>query len=291
MPEIQVKDKLITLEELGTVYNNTVNKSGDTMTGQLSLTPAGSEGGQILLGASSNHPEHAGINIDQYGPSKLRIFGQPSADRTSITGVGTSLEINPYAKTITGGYTFTGNVTGTASGNVAKSGDTMTGPLKWGSATALSAVTNLQYFLGIDAFADGGTTHYITAANLLAAIGAVSTSDVINVAHGGTGATGATGSRTELTAGQNITNKNSLVRKWGKIGVFALYFEVTAQINAYAHIFTSSSAYKADSEYNGCVCDSSGKSYPVCYNADGILFTRVAMPAGTYYGNLSFFFV
>jgi hypothetical protein len=35
LPEIQVKDKLITLEELGTAYNNTVKKSGDTMTGPL----------------------------------------------------------------------------------------------------------------------------------------------------------------------------------------------------------------------------------------------------------------
>lgn len=35
MPEIQVKDKLITLEELGTVYNNSIKKSGGTMTGPL----------------------------------------------------------------------------------------------------------------------------------------------------------------------------------------------------------------------------------------------------------------
>lgn len=61
-------------------------------------------------------------------------------------------------------------------GAVAKSGDTMTGTLKWASGTALPAASSLQYFLGIDAFADGGTTHYITAANLLAAIGAVAKS-------------------------------------------------------------------------------------------------------------------
>ena len=58
-------------------------------------------------------------------------------------------------------------------GAVAKSGDTMTGTLKWANGTALPAASSLQYFLGIDAFADGGTTHYITAANLLTAIGAV----------------------------------------------------------------------------------------------------------------------
>lgn len=74
-------------------------------------------------------------------------------------------------------------------GAVAKTGDTMTGTLKWASGTALPAASSLQYFLGIDAFADGGTTHYITAANLLAAIGAVSTSAVIDVPHGGTGKT------------------------------------------------------------------------------------------------------
>lgn len=57
------------------------------------------------------------------------------------------------------------NLTPADIGAVSKSGDTMTGPLKWGSSSALSASSSLQYFLGIDAFADGGTTHYITAAN------------------------------------------------------------------------------------------------------------------------------
>ena len=46
------------------------------------------------------------------------------------------------------------------------SGGEMTGPLTWKNATALSGVTSTNYVLCIDGFADGGTTHYITTANL-----------------------------------------------------------------------------------------------------------------------------
>ena len=130
----------------------------------------------------------------------------------------------------------------------------------------------------------GTAYNNITPAN----IGAVATSAVIDISHGGTEVTGASGSKNELTAGQNITNYNSIVRKWGKFGVLGLFFEVTTQINAYATIFTATSDYKADTEYNAIVSDLSGKCYPVYYTAGGILIARVAMPAGRYYGNLSF---
>lgn len=43
------------------------------------------------------------------------------------------------------------------------SGGTLTGPLKWEGSSALPGSTNLQYILGIDAFADGGQTKYINA--------------------------------------------------------------------------------------------------------------------------------
>ncbi|MBE6289183.1 MAG: hypothetical protein E7100_02960 [Bacteroidaceae bacterium] len=46
------------------------------------------------------------------------------------------------------------------------SGGEMTGALTWKNATALSGVTSTNYVLCIDGFADGGTTHYITTANL-----------------------------------------------------------------------------------------------------------------------------
>lgn len=46
-------------------------------------------------------------------------------------------------------------------------GGTMTGNLKWGSITALPSTTSTSYILCIDAFADGGTTKYISTSNLL----------------------------------------------------------------------------------------------------------------------------
>jgi hypothetical protein len=61
--------------------------------------------------------------------STFRIFGIASADGTTKTGTGTPLVIDPYDKTITGGYTLTGALSGHASSDLALSGGTMTGQL------------------------------------------------------------------------------------------------------------------------------------------------------------------
>lgn len=99
----------------GSARDNTkVLKSGDTMTGTLNLTPVSGEGGEIHLNASDAQTAQAGIVLDQQS-SKFRIFGIASADGTSKTGTGTPLIIDPYAKTITGGYTLTGALDGNAS--------------------------------------------------------------------------------------------------------------------------------------------------------------------------------
>ncbi len=46
-------------------------------------------------------------------------------------------------------------------------GGTMTGNLKWNNSTALPSTTSTSYILCIDAFADGGTTKYISTSKLL----------------------------------------------------------------------------------------------------------------------------
>ena len=88
--------------------------SGGTLTGNLNLKPASGEGGEIHLDASTANRTENGIILDQQG-GNFRIFGAPSADGTTKTGSGTPLVINPYSKTITGGYTLTGNLSGNAS--------------------------------------------------------------------------------------------------------------------------------------------------------------------------------
>lgn len=45
-------------------------------------------------------------------------------------------------------------------------GGSMQGPVKWPSSTALPQSTTLQYIVGIDAFADGGTMKWINASDL-----------------------------------------------------------------------------------------------------------------------------
>lgn len=84
-----------------------VARTGDTMTGGLTLRPKTGEGGEIFLAPAENHPEQTGIRIDQC-TNMLRFFGEPSADG-SVTDSGTPLVIDVYGKTIKGDYTFYGN--------------------------------------------------------------------------------------------------------------------------------------------------------------------------------------
>lgn len=98
---------------------------GALMTDTLTITPPESnygqgiiitpqagtlEGGQITLSAPPDNTTLPGIHIDQYN-GKFRIFGNPSADETTAVGAGTPLVVDPYGKTITGGYTLTGHAT------------------------------------------------------------------------------------------------------------------------------------------------------------------------------------
>lgn len=78
------------------------------------------EGGEIHLDAAPKGPTYAGTIIDN-NSGQCRIFGIPSADKTTKTGPGTPLVIDPYAKTITGGYTMTGNVNGQLTSSVTTS--------------------------------------------------------------------------------------------------------------------------------------------------------------------------
>ena len=80
------------------------------------MKPNGSsvEGGEIHLCASASANTVNGIILDNYNGT-FRIFGIPSADGSTKTGNGTPLVIDPYAKTITGGYTITGTLNGSAS--------------------------------------------------------------------------------------------------------------------------------------------------------------------------------
>lgn len=130
-----------------------VSKSGDTMTGILNIKPPEGEGAEFHLAAATANTTENGISLDNYH-GVFRVFGIASADGTTKKGVGTPLEIDPYAKTIKGGYTITGNVSGTASnvtGTVAiEHGGT-------GATTAAGARTNL----GLGTMATETATNYL----------------------------------------------------------------------------------------------------------------------------------
>lgn len=95
---------------------------GGLLTGTLSISEADgyNTGGNLKLIAGSN-PVHNGIYIRTMN-GKLYILGIPSADGVTKVGEGTALVIDPYAKTITGGYSFDGTMSKVATGTIAAPG-------------------------------------------------------------------------------------------------------------------------------------------------------------------------
>lgn len=123
-------DKIIATASTGKIpfysYTGASNGSMSGLTefaylspGAFILRPPSGEGGQIQLEAAANDPTNTGICIDTAG-GNFRIFGLQSADGTTTTGYGSVLAIHPYAKVITGGYSFDGlaaKATADANGN------------------------------------------------------------------------------------------------------------------------------------------------------------------------------
>lgn len=160
----------------GTIYSS----------GILSLQPASGEGGEIHLSASAANTTQAGIVLDQQS-SKFRIFGIASADGTTKTGTGTPLVIDPYGKTITGGYTITGTLSGNAT-----------------TATSWANARTLYVALGT---ASKTVTINGDAAN--AAAVAVGVDGTLGIANGGTGKTSASEAWTALGGGASGRHADS----------------------------------------------------------------------------------
>ena len=144
-------------------YTNTAQTKGNyftTFTHQAVGSSSGSSGFNKIRLTFSNFANAtifriAQIGVLMYGSIGLRetnmsrgtddpIFRNitPNDDNKFQLGSSTKRWSNIYATTINGGAKFTS-------------------PVKWEGSTALPASTNLQYILGIDAFADGGQTKYI----------------------------------------------------------------------------------------------------------------------------------
>ena len=96
---------------------------GGTLSSILSIGEASGNatGGQLNLLAGDKGVTFNGITLS-VNSGKLRIFGIPSADGVTKVGQGTMLVIDPYAKTITGGYSFDGTMSKVATGTIAAPG-------------------------------------------------------------------------------------------------------------------------------------------------------------------------
>lgn len=100
------------------------------------------------------------------------LTGNVTGNATNVTGIvdvtngGTGASTKEGARSNLGLGTM---ATETAADYLKLSGGTMTGPLQW-TSNALPEKTNPNYFLAIDAFADGGKTYWVGKANVKATL-------------------------------------------------------------------------------------------------------------------------
>ena len=99
------------------IATDIIASNKDLLAEQLILETKSGEGGQIQLKTALSDKTTSGIVIDTAN-GDFRIFGLPSRDGITRTGNGTVLTIDPYDKTIAGGYSFNGGAA-TFSGKVA----------------------------------------------------------------------------------------------------------------------------------------------------------------------------
>ena len=99
------------------IATDIIASNKDLLAEQLILETKSGEGGQVQLKTALSDKTTSGIVIDTAN-GDFRIFGLPSRDGVTRTGNGTVLTIDPYDKTIAGGYSFSGGAA-TFSGKVA----------------------------------------------------------------------------------------------------------------------------------------------------------------------------
>ena len=166
------------------VAGNYLPLSGGTMTGRITWTGTSVignvEGGWNISGnqtgiqllddtvkANTGSPRRysSGFHIGGYYAFQLAY------DRTNMLWRGSPGSGSAW-KTVYDSTNLTKSVVTTLLGDtyLPLSGGTMAGPLAWSGSTALPATTEASYFLAVDAFASGGQTKYITAANLAKSI-------------------------------------------------------------------------------------------------------------------------
>lgn len=148
---------------LASSLNNYLPLSGGTMTGDITFN-AVNKG--IYLTDSSGNTYAAIIN----NTGNLWIGARAASDihhtgGTYISAGSGNAYISRLVNSTRTNYIIldAGNYSSYA---LPLSGGEMTGALTWKNATALSGVTSTSYVLCIDAFADGGATHYILTSNL-----------------------------------------------------------------------------------------------------------------------------
>ena len=130
-------------------YNPSTNKLS---TGNLQLTGTLTVTGQTTLNDNLNAQGVTATNLLVNGAANF--VQSPTAPTPAKATNDTTIATTAFVKTIAGDY-------------LPLAGGKMTGVLSWNDANALPATTSAEYFLAIDAFANGGSTKYITKANAL----------------------------------------------------------------------------------------------------------------------------
>lgn len=208
------------------------------------------------------------------------------------------------------------DITNLQNNKVNKTGDTMTGPLTTNGLTVDAtehpdvAFTQNGSVVGTLVFSTstrrGNLREYASGAsyyeqyylptptsNPTANVGypILTGKSPVTVAQGGTGDTGIVAGTLENVNSNITVQSETRLRRWGRVVNFSFYITLSASLTSYTPLFYFPTGFRPTEVYNTFLrtasSDTDAAIYKTYMNQNGAYICRAALPAGSYFGELT----
>lgn len=212
------------------------------------------------------------------------------------------------------------DVTNLQNNKVNRAGDTMTGPLNLRSATVFSTGDGYARLYFKDTVSGDNLAAFnllVSNRRLFATEYSAGSSNVerfyfpvpdanrtadgnydvltnkspVTVAQGGTGDTGIVAGTLENVNSNVTVQSETRLRRWGRVVNFSFYITLSASLTSYTPLFYFPTGFRPTEVYNTFLrtasSDTDAAIYKTYMNQNGAYICRAALPAGSYFGELT----
>lgn len=113
----------------------------------------------------------------------------------------------------------------------------------------------------------------------------------VTVAQGGTGDTGIVAGTLENVNSNVTVQSETRLRRWGRVVNFSFYITLSASLTSYTPLFYFPTGFRPTEVYNTFLrtasSDTDAAIYKTYMNQNGAYICRAALPAGSYFGELT----